>query len=505
MSAPASRAYRFAPLDRAGWLLGLDASQCLAIGAGVVASGVLLQHGHAAAVVIVPAAVGCLYAFAIVGVRPLRSLAPSAGRFAANLFMGRTHWTSPVPLLTGTQRDAEQPPRLPRFLNGLYLVDASAEGAGTVALGGVGVVIDKRDRTASASVRVRGREFSLLERAEQERLVHLWGDALAGFCAERSAVSSVRVTEWAAPSGLAEQERHLAVAGARSEGSDAYTAYQELLVVAGPGATSHETLITVTVSCRRLRQRGTPGRTALERAVEVLLDEVRLLTSRLEAAGLTVDGALSAVDTAEVLRVRCDSQVIGAVESRRRSLAALSGVVSRYNAGPLATRARWSSLRVDGSLHRTYWVAEWPRLEVGPNWMEPLLLHAGAVRTVAIHYEPVPPTRALRRVDRDATRLSADEEQRTRSGFRVGARHRRAEEAVLEREAELVAGYAELEFAGFVTVSAPDEAALVDACAEYEQAAAQSGLELRALDGQQDTAFICSLPVGRGLAPRRWM
>lgn len=95
-------------------------------------------------------------------------------------------------------------------------------------------------------------------------------------------------------------------------------------------------------------------------------------------------------------------------------------------------------------------------------------------------------------------------EQRSRSGFRVGARHRRAEEAVLDREAELVAGFAELEFAGFVTASAPDEDALADACAEYEQAAAQSGLELRPLDGRQDAAFVCSLPVGRGLAPRRW-
>ena len=40
-------------------------------------------------------------------------------------------------------------------------------------------------------------------------------------------------------------------------------------------------------------------------------------------------------------------------------------------------------------------------------------------------------------------------------------------------------------------------------CADYEQAAALGGLELRALDGRHDLAFICGLPIGRGLTARR--
>jgi len=132
-----------------------------------------------------------------------------------------------------------------------------------------------------------------------------------------------------------------------------------------------------------------------------------------------------------------------------------------------------------------------------------MLLQAGGVRTFAIHYEPVAPSRSQRRVDRDSTRLAADEEQRTRGGFRIGARHRRAQAAVLERESELVAGFFELEYAGFVTVTAADVDTLERSCAEYEQTAAQAGLELRPLDGRHDLALVCTLPVGRGLAPRR--
>ena len=73
---------------------------------------------------------------------------------------------------------------------------------------------------------------------------------------------------------------------------------------------------------------------------------------------------------------------------------------------------------------------------------------------------------------------------------------------MLEREAELVAGFCELEYAGFVVVSAADLDALDRSCAEYEQVAAQSGLQLRPLDGRHDLGVVCALPLGRGLAFR---
>jgi hypothetical protein len=170
----------------------------------------------------------------------------------------------------------------------------------------------------------------------------------------------------------------------------------------------------------------------------------------------------------------------------------------------MAVRAEWDHVRVDRAFHAAYVIREWPRLEVPANWMEPLLLHAGGIRTVAMHYEPVPPSRSQRRVDRESVKLASDEEQRSRSGFRIGARHRRAHDEVVEREAELVAGYAELEFVGFVVVTAPTYEELVESCVEYEQVAMGCGLELRRLDGRHDVAMACALPVGRGLAPRRF-
>ena len=33
---------------------------------------------------------------------------------------------------------------------------------------------------------------------------------------------------------------------------------------------------------------------------------------------------------------------------------------------------------VDGTWHATYWVAEWPRTDVGPDFLGPLLFVVGA-------------------------------------------------------------------------------------------------------------------------------
>lgn len=503
-AAPKERTYRFAPIDRTGWLLGIGGAQCVALAAGVLLAGALLRSGAPAPAVVAPLVAAAVFGFGSWEGRAAHEWAPVLARHLALRALGRHRWFAPIPLVTGTTGDRERPPALPPFLAGIELLDAGpAPWCPATRAGGVAVVCDRRDRSVSASVAVRGRQFSLVERADQERIVERWGDALAAFCTERRGVTRVRVTERTSPAGAGDHQRFAEAHGTAELASEARRSYLELLADAGPMAVRHEAVVTVTVDTRKVRG----GRSAgdpLDAAVEALMEELRLLTGRLEAGGLDVDPPLSVARTAEMVRLRLDPGSAPVLAARASSLAELAGVVSTASMGPLATATEWDHVRVDRTCHRTYWVAEWPRLEVGPNWLEPVLLHAGGVRTFALHYEPVAPSRSQRRIDRDSTRLAADEEQRSRAGFRVGARHRRAQSAVLEREAELVAGYAELEYAGFLTVSAPDPEVLARSCAEHEQVAAQAGLELRALDGRHDLGLVCALPVARGVATRRF-
>lgn len=501
------RLYRFAARNRTGWLLGLQAAQCLVLAVGVLIAGVLLNSGAPVPVVCIPLVVAGVGAFGRWNGEPLHERVPVMLAWSTQRASGTQRWVAAPPRRRHPRPIAALQPELPPVLAGQDIVEC--EVAGWTRRGrdaAAGIIRDRRERTLSAVLRVRGRSFSLCERTEQERLLQLWGDAIASFCAERGPVGRIRWIEWAAPAGLDEQTAYLAEHRAVDDDAAPVVAYRELLDQAGPMATRHEVLVVVTVEERRMRRRrsrSTHGDTT-QTAEETLMEELRLLAARLDSAGLIVDAPLTASEIASAWRARLDPFHSARVGRGRRSLAAHAGLVSVANGGPLLVENDRDHVRVDGAVHAVYVVAEWPRLDVPPAWMEPLLLHAGGIRTVAVHYEPVAPSRSQRAIDRDTVKLASDEEQRSRSGFRIGARHRRAQSDVLEREAEIVAGYGDFEYVGFVAVTARDLDELDRSCAEYEQVAAQAGMELRRLDARHDLALACALPMGRGITPRRF-
>jgi hypothetical protein len=151
-------------------------------------------------------------------------------------------------------------------------------------------------------------------------------------------------------------------------------------------------------------------------------------------------------------------------------------------------------------VHRTYWVAQWPRLEVGSGFLLPLLLGPSGVRSVSLVAQPVPPARSRAAVEAAITSDEADSQVRQERGFRTTARSERQHAAARRRESELAAGHEELRFTGFVTVTGRDDDELDRACEAVVQAAQQSYLDLQVMYGQQDTGFACgALPLCRGL------
>ena len=161
--------------------------------------------------------------------------------------------------------------------------------------------------------------------------------------------------------------------------------------------------------------------------------------------------------------------------------------------------ATWDAVRTDATWHTTYCIAEWPRVEVTPDFLGPLLF-SPVRRTMAVTMEPVSPSRAARQVAHARTSDLADGELRRRGGFLVTARHKREREGVEQRDVELTDGHAQYRFSGYVTVTGASRDQLREACAEIEQAAGQARIDLRLLYGEQDKAFTCTLPFGRGLS-----
>jgi len=480
------RRYRFGPLDRSGWLLGLGPVPCALLGAGFLLAGLTLRATSSVPVATLPLVGAGLVALGRHRGRAWHEWAEPVAGWVVLRSQRRDRWAARVPMVDG--RSAA--PDLPPFLEGLEVVELPPGAESRPRPTGVAVVRDGRGQQLSGTLRVHGGAFALLERGDQTQVLDGWGSALAGFCRERSAVSRVAWSEWAAPASL---DEHLGFVREQRGGRDEHwDGYRELVARAGPLTIAHETLVTVTVDRRRL-----PGPSDDDAVLTTLLEELRLFARRLEQANLTVDPPLGPGELALAVRLRADPSAAPRLAARRERLAEAARVVAPHNLAPVAVDMTWRSVRLDQALHRSFWIADWPRLEVQADWLATLLLHPGGIRSVTVVHEPVPPSRSRRAVDREATRLASDEEERVRRGFRVRAHHRRAESEVLSRESELVAGYAELRYAGLLTVTAFDARTLDEQCAEWEQVAAQCGVELRALDGQHDLAFAAALPLGR--------
>ena len=112
---------------------------------------------------------------------------------------------------------------------------------------------------------------------------------------------------------------------------------------------------------------------------------------------------------------------------------------------------------------------------------------------------PVSTHQSRRRIERDLVKLESDASTKEEKGRRIDARHRRATQALLDREEELVAGYPEMGYAGLVTVSARTLEDLDEHSEIIEQLARENGMDLRVLDSRQDLGWAAVLPLG--LAP----
>jgi len=80
IGAEATRRYRFAPLDRAGLLLGLSVTQCALLGAALLLGGAVIQASGSIVFAALPVVVAVGVAFGRWQSRPLHEwIAPVAG------------------------------------------------------------------------------------------------------------------------------------------------------------------------------------------------------------------------------------------------------------------------------------------------------------------------------------------------------------------------------------------------------------------------------------------
>ncbi len=495
-----SRRYRFGPIERRPLVGPLRAGQFAVLAAGA-ALGLLALYalrsllGMVVALALLGAAT-TLIALPIEG-RTAEEWAPVAARWALRRRAAASGYRSAAPA-SGTRVGADGEPRhelsLPGELAGIELL-AAPYGAGEV-----GILRDGRAGTYTAALAVQGGPFILRDPGEQERALDAWGDVLASTARDGSPVRRVQWLEQTAPALGDELAAHFQASRDRAVPleSDLVRSYVELVESAAPSATEHEVLIAVQVSERRggreLRRLGG----GVQAACELALREAESLAERLAMADVTVSGLLRPRQYAAHLRDAYDP--FGRRGRERLALAdpEREGVEPALM-GPAASEESWPHYRTDSAWHATWWISSWPRSDVGPMFMVPLLMAAGVLRSVAVTIEPVPYSLAMRRAEAAQTAEVAEELARSRQGFVTTARTRRRAAAVSRREEELADGHAELHFSGWLRASAPSLAELERAEGEVEHAAALARLGLQRAYGEQAGAFANTLLLAGGL------
>jgi hypothetical protein len=486
--------YRFGPLERRGMLAGLRPSQLATVaiagvlalvalsvlpsGAGLGASAAILSGGTALAVVHVQgvsviewSSVGALWWWRrLRGKRRFESGADSAGTFG------------PHPQ-----------PDFPGALRGCAILSHPVPGGERI-----GVLKDRRRATYTSVVKVRGRSFSLLDPQEKARTLAAWGSILASFAREAGVVHRLQWIERTAPDPSDEVALHLRDNAVLPWGSPIMRSYLEVLDDAGPVSQTHEVLLALQIDVRRSARAVKAAGGGDAGACEVLRRELRSLTANLVNAEVSVEGVLTPRLFAAALRTAYDPgsrSHLARLEARDPGRAGSVAIA----AGPMTVEASWRFFRTDGAYHATYWIAEWPRVDVEPDFLAALLLRTECTRTVGVTMEPVAPLRAIRSVEAARTSMAADEDLRGRAGFLTTVRRRREDDALAQHEQELSNGHALFNYAGFITVTGRSTEELEAACGEIEEAAGRCLLDVRRLDGRHDDAFAFTLPTCLGL------
>jgi hypothetical protein len=493
--------YSFGPLERRGLLGPVRIGQAVVLAVGVTLAIAVLDRSPSA-----DGALGAMLAvattasacFVPLAGRTLEEWLPVAGRFLVRRISGRARFQIETPIegtlvAAGARRrpEGDEPaPQVPRELRGVRIIEAPYRQRP------IGVLAEHAGRRLTAVLACRVVAFALLDPDAQERRLARWGLVLSG-----AAASGVRRLQWierTAPAQGDELARWLHTERdptIPARGAPLIESYLELIGTSTRVTQEHEILLAVQVEGRRSPTRADrPHRGGHEQLIEA----TERVSRGLVEAEVDVLGALSAGQLARTLRTAFDPYA-------RRELAGLEGAdperdgLAESGAWPTGTRERWDHFQSDGALHASYWISAWPRVEVSAMFMDALLGRSGAVRTVAVTFEPLAAERSTREIEAAITRDQADRELRHRFGQSETARQRQARAATIRRESELAAGHGEVRLAGFVTVSGRDADDLRHACAEVHDHAARARLELHRLYGQQADAFTFTLPLCRGL------
>jgi hypothetical protein len=470
---------RFGRLQHRGLLLGFSGARVVCIGlAATVATLAVFVGGTVGLAVTGPFWVSLLaLVFVPWGGKPAIETLPTAAHFGIRQVLGQLSFRSR--------------PAAPRPSGTLALPgDAASLRFHIDDISGAAMVHDPHAGTLTAVALVGHPAYVLLSPDEQSRRVNGWGRALAGLAAQGTC-ARVQVLEIALPdsgrgiTGWWDEHR-------RSDAPDwTLREYQKLMRTCAPAASTHRTLIALSLDMRKAGRAIRDAGRGMRGAAAVLRQDMGAFEAGLRDAELQLTSWLDEGSLAATLRGAFDPA----------GMLSLDGTtVGRHleTAGPVALEEHWDHLRHDSAYSAVLWITEWPRIDVPPSFLHGLVFQQGVRKTISITATPLTTAQAMRDIRKAKVEYVTDSAQKARIGTIADQSDAQELSDVMDRERALIAGHADLRFTGLITVTAVTKDELDSALSQVQRAATQCGCETRLLCGQQARAFTAAaLPLAR--------
>jgi type VII secretion protein EccE len=470
---------RFGRRSTRGLILGFSAPRvaAIAVAAGFAVAGLVAANAVGLVVSALVWAPVAATAFVRVGGRPVVEWASTAAGYSARKSTGQDQYRATHPLKprpAGTLA-------LPGDAASLRLHHDEASGAV--------MIHDPHRQTLTGVVTVSHPAFVLLDTDDRTQRVSRWARVYASL-AQTGTCAGVQVLEAAVPDPATGQVEWYDAHG-HHDGSWADQQYHTLLDQVRLAAGTHRTTISLALDMRAASRAIKAAGRGVSGGAEVLRADMASLTDSLRQAGLVVHGWLAEPELAAIVRAAYDPATV--LHPRTDPAANLA------HAGPLAMSEHWDHLRHDSGWSSVLWISEWPRIDVAADFLHSIVFAPGVRRTLSLIARPLPTDVALRQIRKEKTDAVADMAHKQKVGQIADLSDAQEYEDLLSRERSVVAGHADVEFAGLVTVTATDQDTLEAARAQVVRAAAQAACEVRPLYGRQAQGFVCAaLPLGRG-------
>ena len=406
-----------------------------------------------------------------------------ATRASHSLRAHRGHATFAKPVYVGSLGNH------PTVDKALGLVPGRAASVQVHELNCVGYLFHPHQGTLTSVVEVTSPEFLLRDPVERNARVAGWGRVLAA-ATRTGAIRQVQLLERSIPDDGSElsayTDAHLTTEPTQLTLADAY---RDLVGDLRGGADRHQTFLAITVDRAAAAPRIKAAGGQIAGLIHAWRQEYALLERLFPAAGLNVVDELSPRRLAEVVRTAYDPATAFTINPGQG--------VDPAACGPTAGREEWDHMRTDGAFHAVLWVAEWPRAHVAADVLWPVIFPSGVHRTLSLFYRPFTRAQSESAIRAKHSEILQSSWLKDKLGRVETLADSKELDDVLTREAELLAGHAEVGLVGMITITAPTLDALEADVTTIHAAATQASLDLRRIYGQQLQAFTAAaLPIG---------